>query len=228
MTDQPWTDAEIAGAKALASRYRISWQLSTAMCEEYLKDARVVLDAAGAALRAEADQRKTDAENGWAAYSKLLGEMAGLRTKVEQLHADRAEVAVHPVEFYCEVMHDAYEAAAAGAGWETQQASRKPWSDVPEPNKATMRAAVRALLDAQGLDAAGIAALRAEIKRLEWFEDDWKLNDGAQYQEHAEAERLLNPHQMQAWEDARRGDVRSFSKRLATLAATVRRAGDPS
>jgi hypothetical protein len=51
------------------------------------------------------------------------------------------------VERCCEVMHDAYERAAVGAGWETQQASRKPWADVPEANKATMRAAVVALLD---------------------------------------------------------------------------------
>lgn len=47
----------------------------------------------------------------------------------------------------CEVMHDAYENAAFGAGWETQQASRKPWADVPEANKITMRLAVYALLD---------------------------------------------------------------------------------
>jgi hypothetical protein len=52
------------------------------------------------------------------------------------------------IEHYCELMHDAYEKAAVGAGWETQQASRKPWSDVPEANKATMRASVAALLDA--------------------------------------------------------------------------------
>lgn len=44
-------------------------------------------------------------------------------------------------------MHDAYEAAAIRAGWETQQRSRVPWSQVPEANKETMRAAVRALLD---------------------------------------------------------------------------------
>jgi hypothetical protein len=49
------------------------------------------------------------------------------------------------IERLCEVMHDAYERAAAGLGWETQTASRKPWADVPEANKATMRAAVRAL-----------------------------------------------------------------------------------
>lgn len=50
------------------------------------------------------------------------------------------------IEAACEVMHDAYERAAIGAGWETQTASRKPWTDVPEANKATMRAAVAALL----------------------------------------------------------------------------------
>lgn len=51
------------------------------------------------------------------------------------------------VEEACEIMHDAYEKAAVGAGWETQAASRKPWSDVPEANKVTMRAAVTALLE---------------------------------------------------------------------------------
>lgn len=51
------------------------------------------------------------------------------------------------VEEACRVMHDAYESAAAANGWETQASSRKPWSEVPEENKATMRAAVSALLD---------------------------------------------------------------------------------
>ena len=50
------------------------------------------------------------------------------------------------IEECCEVMHDAYEKAAIGEGWKTQIASRKPWADVPEANKATMRAAVEALL----------------------------------------------------------------------------------
>lgn len=50
------------------------------------------------------------------------------------------------LEYLCELMHDAYEVAAADEGWETQAASRKPWSEVPEANKATMRAAVAALL----------------------------------------------------------------------------------
>ena len=51
------------------------------------------------------------------------------------------------IEHLCEVMHDAYEAAAVQEGWETQERSRKPWSEVPEANKATMRVAVLALRD---------------------------------------------------------------------------------
>jgi hypothetical protein len=52
------------------------------------------------------------------------------------------------LEQACEIMHIAYEKAATDAGWETQEASRVPWADVPEANKATMRAAVQALWDA--------------------------------------------------------------------------------
>lgn len=51
------------------------------------------------------------------------------------------------VEAACQVMHDAYESAATENGWETQAGSRKPWSEVPEENKATMRAAMSVLLD---------------------------------------------------------------------------------
>ena len=43
-------------------------------------------------------------------------------------------------------MHEAYEAAAAEAGWETQARSRVPWQDVPEANKVAMRAAYAAAL----------------------------------------------------------------------------------
>jgi hypothetical protein len=45
-------------------------------------------------------------------------------------------------EQVAEALHDAYEEAAAKHGWSTQQASRKPWSDVPEANKATMLEAI--------------------------------------------------------------------------------------
>lgn len=62
---------------------------------------------------------------------------------------DREEI----VEQACEIMHDAYEAAALAEGWETQARSNKPWADVPEANKATMRTAVRALLASPIIDA---------------------------------------------------------------------------
>jgi hypothetical protein len=58
------------------------------------------------------------------------------------------------IEQACEVMHDAYENAAVTLGWTTNVASRKPWADVPEANKATMRVAVGALLEWLG---SGIA-----------------------------------------------------------------------
>jgi hypothetical protein len=57
------------------------------------------------------------------------------------------------VEDLCEVMHDAYETAAAEEGWETQKRSRVVWADVPEANKATMRRSVTAVL--AHLDRAG-------------------------------------------------------------------------
>lgn len=51
------------------------------------------------------------------------------------------------IDAACEVLHDAYEQAALETGWETNPASRRPWGDVPDANKATMRSAVQALLD---------------------------------------------------------------------------------
>lgn len=66
------------------------------------------------------------------------------------------------VEQACKLMHDAYEAAATANGWETQEGSRKPWADVPEANKATMRAAVRALLSSS-IVAARVQRAEAEM-----------------------------------------------------------------
>jgi hypothetical protein len=51
------------------------------------------------------------------------------------------------IERACEVLHDAYERAAAAAGWQTQAASRVEWPRVPPANQQTMRVAVRALID---------------------------------------------------------------------------------
>jgi hypothetical protein len=51
------------------------------------------------------------------------------------------------LEYYCEIMHYAYEEAAIIAGWQTNPRSTVPWSEVPEANKYTMRVAVNALLE---------------------------------------------------------------------------------
>jgi hypothetical protein len=54
------------------------------------------------------------------------------------------------VERACEVMHDAYEAAAlAEEGWPLPERSRVTWDEVPASHQATMRIAVLALLEWQ-------------------------------------------------------------------------------
>lgn len=73
---------------------------------------------------------------------KAVAELAPLVSEGSQ---DTAQLELD-VEQACEIMHDAYEEAAVKAGWSTQEASQKPWIDVPEANKETMRAAVSALL----------------------------------------------------------------------------------
>lgn len=68
----------------------------------------------------------------------------------------------------CEVMHDAYESAAPLTGWRTNPESRKPWDDVPAANKATMRYAVRTLIQhiEPSTSEQEIVRLRAEVERL--------------------------------------------------------------
>ncbi|MFJ6729371.1 hypothetical protein ACIQPQ_31165 [Streptomyces sp. NPDC091281] len=43
--------------------------------------------------------------------------------------------------------HEAYEDLAPSHGYETREASRKPWADVPEQNKNLMIAVVARLLE---------------------------------------------------------------------------------
>ncbi|MFE4658370.1 hypothetical protein ACFRFJ_17030 [Streptomyces hydrogenans] len=42
--------------------------------------------------------------------------------------------------------HEAYEDLAPSHGYETREASRKPWAEVPETNRSLMVAVVRRLL----------------------------------------------------------------------------------
>lgn len=79
------------------------------------------------------------------------------------------------VEALCVLFHNTYEDAALDHGWETQEGSRKPWDDVPEANKETMRTTIASLLAAGYSlpDPARDAALRAEALREaadEWSE----------------------------------------------------------
>lgn len=100
----------------------------------YMTEARESFDrwlsAEEARIRADERQRIAEA-------IKAVGDC---ETLTEQEPTDAQ------VERLCEVMHNAYEDAAVKEGWSTQEASRKPWSDVPEANKRTMRIAVRAVL----------------------------------------------------------------------------------
>jgi hypothetical protein len=57
-------------------------------------------------------------------------------------------IPVAAIEAAAEASHNAYEDAATRHGWETQERSRVPWSDVPEANKATVREAISAAIEA--------------------------------------------------------------------------------
>jgi hypothetical protein len=66
------------------------------------------------------------------------------------LAALEAQGATPDLDARCTAAHDAYEVEAARVGWATNPASRVAWADLPEANKAAMRAAIRAALEAQG------------------------------------------------------------------------------
>ncbi|MDI9628078.1 MAG: hypothetical protein QM286_05980 [Acidobacteriota bacterium] len=55
---------------------------------------------------------------------------------------------------YGRIAHEAYEEAAAKAGWETNPASRVPWEDVPLENRVATTAAANAVADAVLHEAA--------------------------------------------------------------------------
>lgn len=50
-------------------------------------------------------------------------------------------------EHIAQKFHEAYEELAPNHGYKTREASRKPWSDVPEQNKALMIDVVEQLLE---------------------------------------------------------------------------------
>lgn len=50
-------------------------------------------------------------------------------------------------EQIAEAFHDIYERLAPEHGYETREASRKPWGEVPENNRELMTAVVEELLE---------------------------------------------------------------------------------
>ena len=50
-------------------------------------------------------------------------------------------------EQIAQAFHEAYERLAPAHGYETREASAKPWADVPEQNKGLMIAVVAELID---------------------------------------------------------------------------------
>lgn len=81
-----------------------------------------------------------------------------IKSRFHGLYPSRAHGLITPdqLDWYCKISHDAYEKAAVGAGWETQLASRKEWADVPEANKATVRASMTAVLEELGFEVGPV------------------------------------------------------------------------
>lgn len=76
-------------------------------------------------------------------------------------------------EELAQLFHETYEELAPEHGYETREASRKPWSEVPENNRNLMIAVCSRILDGDSL-----ASLRRDSERLARLEaagvDNWE------------------------------------------------------
>ncbi len=66
-------------------------------------------------------------------------------------------------EQIAQAFHEAYERLAPDFGYETREASAKPWGDVPEQNRSLMIAVVQALIDSGVIPGA---ASRSDEDRI--------------------------------------------------------------
>jgi hypothetical protein len=104
------------------------------------------------------------------------------------------------VEPAAEFMHEAYEDAAVRYGWATQERSRVPWDEVPPANRATMLAAVRALLewldheDPKPAPEESPYNREQRLRRLLLVAADWARAPGAREAALAEAQALSEQH----------------------------------
>jgi hypothetical protein len=70
-------------------------------------------------------------------------------------------MALTDAEKLAKLFHDTYEELAPSHGYETREASRKPWDEVPEPNRSLMIAVAQKVLDSQEEDRQDLRKLRA-------------------------------------------------------------------
>ena len=68
-------------------------------------------------------------------------------------------------EEIAEQFHDAYETRAPEHGYETREASAKPWADTPEQNKSLMIDVVQNLIDNRIIHPGVIDVLRSRDDR---------------------------------------------------------------
>lgn len=84
-------------------------------------------------------------------------------------------------ERIAKAFHEAYESLAPEHGYETRQASRKPWEEVPENNRELMVAVVEQLLGQGDIefgvlaDASGSPSSHFEIFEGQDGEFRWRL-----------------------------------------------------
>ena len=102
---------------------------------------------------------------------------------------------------YGRIAHEAYEEAAAKAGWETNPASRVPWEDVPLENRVATTAAANAVADAVLHEAAVTPPKRVDSTdplihqnangtvTLEWRDDRTATLVGREFLDHMVASR---------------------------------------
>ena len=70
---------------------------------------------------------------------------------------------MNDAEKLAKLFHDTYEELAPSHGYETREASRKPWEDVPENNKGLMIAVCQRVLELMDnpIDREDLAKFRA-------------------------------------------------------------------
>lgn len=56
------------------------------------------------------------------------------------------------IEYVTRMFHEAYERLAPEHGYETREASARPWEDVPAQNRGLMIAVVKLLVDRRIID----------------------------------------------------------------------------